>query len=271
MGPVLCSIDLLFIGGFPSSITHPNSQLSTLQKEQTCYDVDAVPVQSCSDDSHICNEINGHTYYTVHDSDCQTTKCVAQCDLDFLLNAGYECGPCPAASEAPDCYDVDAIPEQSCSNVDHICNQINGHTYYTVHLEDGSDCQATKCVAQSDLDSLLDAGYKCGPCGTDLQADDASSILNEQVDLSTTTDSKADGEGSNIVPGLDEEAEQSATIRAQAGGDPVSSLLAQMTERGASIITFHESHFSAYPFRTYSTSRLGPESNLITTVSAISC
>jgi len=85
-----------------------------------------------------------------------------------------------AASAANDSFTTNELQQQqsrklypscmvpgsfSCSNPDDACDEINGHKYWTVTQtgQSNSAC-STRCVAESDLEFMLDQNYECGPC-----------------------------------------------------------------------------------------------------------
>lgn len=101
---------------------------------------------------YICDTINGHAYWTVTDiaserGQCKT-KCVAESDLEFILDEGYECGPCKVCA-------TDFRCKLDSSDVKY--------TYFRVKNDGSGKCEE-KCEREGKHGEMHNQGYNCGFC-----------------------------------------------------------------------------------------------------------
>jgi len=101
---------------------------------------------TCNNLAYVCDTINGHNYWHVNDQDCNT-KCIAESDLQFALDAGYSCGPC-----------------RSCSLTEHQCDTHKDELKFMVmRHKDNGKCEQ-KCEKQDNLEKKFEDGFTCGSC-----------------------------------------------------------------------------------------------------------
>jgi hypothetical protein len=143
----------------PSTLQAPARKLSG-----TCF----VPgSMSCDDHDDKCDEINGHAYWTVTEIASEkeqgrcNTECVAESDLEFMLDKGYECGPCRICP------------------TDHRCKVDGGDIKYSLFRwkDDGKKCEE-KCEKEDKVaEKMSKDGYQCGFCPPEVKKGDKNSDL----------------------------------------------------------------------------------------------
>ena len=122
---------------------------STLQN--TCF----VPgSQSCEDVDDRCELINGHAYWTVTQTSSEncTTLCVAESDLEYMLDREYECGPCKVCPS------------------DYRCKLDKDEIYFSLfRIKDDGKCEEKEEKENAVAEKMSKEGFKCGFCPVNLE------------------------------------------------------------------------------------------------------